>query len=118
MKRLFAIGLLLAATHSQAKTPELVLVDKTVWFHLLLKHPTPDYPYEARSRLITGKGVFILRFDYETGRLRQVHIYKSSGNKDLDFAAVSALKKWQAKPRSLHDVVVPITWTTRGARRV
>jgi TonB family protein len=77
--------------------------------NLLLKHPPPEYPYEARSRGIMGSGIFLLRFDYETGHLRQVHVAKSMGSAILDQAAIAALKQWQAKPRSVYVTDVPIT---------
>ena len=114
MKHLVSICVLIVASHAHAETPQLMLVDNAVRSHLLLKHPTPDYPFVARSRLIKGHGVFIVHFDYETGSVRQVETYRSTGNGNLDFVAVAELKHWQAKPRSVHDIVVPITWTFHG----
>jgi TonB family protein len=116
VKRLLAIAVVIAASQVQAETPQLMLAENAVRQHLLLKYPTPNYPYEARRILVKGGGVFIVQFDYETGSVRQVRVYRSTGNQDLDFAASFALKHWQAKPRSLHDIVVPITWTMPGER--
>ena len=78
--------------------------------NLLLSHPRPEYPYEARRKRIRGSGVFLLRFDYETGHVRQIHIVHSTGSPILDEAAVTVLKQWIAKPRSIHLMDVPITF--------
>jgi TonB family protein len=47
---------------------------------------------------LSGSGAFQLTFDYDTGRLREIHIVRSTGKRVLDDAAISALKLWRAEP--------------------
>ena len=115
MKCLLCSVFLLFATGLRAESPQLMRVDDAVRLHLLLRYPKPEYAYEARRLRLAGGGVFILRFDYATGGLQQVHIYRSTGHQELDSAVVAALKYWKAKPQSLRDVVVPITVTAPSA---
>lgn len=55
-------------------------------------------------------GVFDLKFDFKTGHLREIHVVQSTGFKALDAAAISALEKWKAKPRTVHTLRVPMTF--------
>jgi outer membrane biosynthesis protein TonB len=102
--------LLLAAVglSSFAATENVMMVEEAVQKHLLLVAAKPTYSYEARSRGRTGRGLFELKFDYETGRLREVHVVKSFGDRLLDGPTIGALKVWQAKPRSIHTLLVPV----------
>ena len=80
--------------------------------HLLLVAVAPDYPLEyewrpAHGNVVgsgapSGKGVFDLRFDYETGHLREIHVVESTLSRKLDAHVIGALKLWKAKPRSIH----------------
>ena len=85
-------------------------VDEAIQKHLLLVAAKPEYPYEARVRGRTGAGLFELKFDYESGHLLEVHVVKSTGDRYLDGHGIGALKAWQAKPRSIHNLCVPITF--------
>jgi hypothetical protein len=111
MRRLLCSTLFLFALCLHADTPQLIRVDDAARLNLLLRYPKPEYAYEARRLRFAGYGVFVLRFDYATGVLQQVHIYNSTGHQESDVAVVAALKYWKAKPQSLHEVVVPITVT-------
>jgi TonB family protein len=107
------IYFLFAAMHfsSFAASPEVMPVEEAVQKDLLLSAPRPNYPYAARVRGKTGEGMFELKFDYETGHLREVHVIKSIGDRMLDGPAIGALKLWKAKPRSIHTLHVPIRFT-------
>ena len=93
------------------------MLDDALRQHLLLVAVAPDYPleYEWRpahgnvfgSGAPSGKGIFDLRFDYETGHLREVHVVASTLSRKLDAHAIGALKLWKAKPRSIHLLRVP-----------
>ena len=96
---------------SFAASPEVMTVGEAVQRDLLLSAPRPQYTYAARARRKVGKGMFELKFDYETGRLREVHMVKSIGDYMLDGSAIGALKLWKAKPRSIHTLQVPIRFT-------
>ncbi len=98
---------------TNAATSDTITLKEAVRDHLLLFHPRPDYPDEARRRGIVGMADFELTFDYETGHLREVHLAKSSGSPLLDAAAIAALKQWKAKPRSIHRLLVPLGFATR-----
>jgi TonB family protein len=62
----------------------------------------------------TGKGVFLLDLDYETGRVTDVHVLQSTGNPTLDATSIRTFKKWKAKPRTYRHVKVPITYTLKN----
>ncbi len=46
---------------------------------LLLVAARPDYPYEARRQRLAGSGIFELKFDYETGHLREITSSRAPG---------------------------------------
>lgn len=116
--RLGTLVLLFAAIHVSlsAAGPDLIMVDEAVKKQLLLAAPRPDYPYAASVRGKTGSGIFELRFDYESGHLREVHVVKSIGDRMLDGHAIGALKLWKAKPRSINTLQVPIEFTKSKRR--
>ena len=79
----------------------------------LLIAPTPSYPTYSETRnpgerQRTYNGLFELKFDYESGHLREVHVVKSTGDRAMDAHAIGTLKLWQAKPRTFHNLLVPI----------
>jgi protein TonB len=78
--------------------------------------PRPQYPYEARSRRITGSGVCVLDVDVASGSVSSANMAQSIGNQILDNAAVSAFRQWRFKPgAAAPKVKVPITFTLTGA---
>ena len=78
--------------------------------------PRPQYPYEARSRRITGSGVCVLDVDVASGSVSSANMAQSIGNPILDNAAVSAFRQWRFKPgAAAPKVKVPITFTMTGA---
>ena len=88
--------------------------------HVLVTAALPEYPEMYRPKAggqpLIDEGIFDLRFDYESGRLREIRIVKSTGNSKLDCRAILAFKVWQAKPRSVHTLRVPITFRDRRGR--
>jgi protein TonB len=57
----------------------------------------PRYPESARRA--GAQGVTLLRVRVlENGRVGDVHIQESAGFRDLDFAAMDAVKKWRFEP--------------------
>ncbi len=65
---------------------------------LAIATPKPVYPESERQRRITGSGVFKLYVHVKTGQLRSVKIFRSTGNRALDAAAIWALLQWRFKP--------------------
>jgi periplasmic protein TonB len=82
---------------------------------LALSAPKPLYPYEARSRHVTGSGVAVMTIDPATGIVINVVMEPSIGSEILDRATVSAFKRWRFKPGSPPKVRVPITFLLTGA---
>lgn len=115
MKRCLALLLLFAATYSRAGSPPIMRGEDALRQNLLLNHPRPEYPLEARLHRFTGRGMFDLKFDYDTGRLREIHIATSTGHWTLDRSVIATLKDWQAKPHSLRTISVPITFLISDA---
>ncbi len=107
------VFLILMAMHTSsfAASPEPMTVEDAMRKDLLLVAVRPDYPYEARRQRLTGSGIFELKFDYESGHLREVHVVQSTGQRMLDGHAIGALKLWKAKPHSIHTLRMPITFT-------
>jgi TonB family protein len=68
---------------------------------LAIYAPHPIYPRGAQYRRSSGAGIFLLRTKISTGRVTQVIIARSTGDRFLDGAAVKALREWQFKPESL-----------------
>jgi len=77
--------------------------------------PRPQYPYEARSRHVTGSGVCVVEVDAGSGSVSSASMTQSIGNPILDNAAVSAFRQWRFKPGSVSKVKIPITFTMTGA---
>jgi TonB family protein len=80
-----------------------------------LSAPRPEYPYEARSRHITGSGVAILDIDPNSGLVRDAVMSQSIGNPILDHSALSAFKRWRFKTGTPAKIRIPITFTLTGA---
>jgi periplasmic protein TonB len=76
--------------------------------------PRPEYPYEARSRKITGSGVCVLTLD-PGGGVTDATMAQSIGNPILDNATVSTFRRWRFRPGMYSKVKVPITYTMTGA---
>lgn len=70
----------------------------------------PEYPYEARREHRSGSGLFLLKFRYDTGALREIHCIHTTGDANLDRVAIRAFASWKAKPRQLSGIIVPITF--------
>jgi protein TonB len=77
--------------------------------------PRPQYPYEARSRHVTGSGVCVVTVDTAGGSVTEASMAQSTGNPILDNSAVSAFRQWRFKPGTVSKVRIPITFTMTGA---
>jgi TonB family protein len=81
-----------------------------------LSAPRPDYPYEARSRHITGSGVAVISVDPNSGLAVDAMMEQSIGNPILDNSTVSAFRRWRFKPGTPVRVRIPITFVLTGAQ--
>jgi periplasmic protein TonB len=82
---------------------------------LAINSPRPPYPYEARSKRITGSGVITATVDPASGSVTDASVTQSTGNPILDDAAVSTFRRWRFRPGSVSKVRIPITFTLTGA---
>jgi protein TonB len=82
---------------------------------LAINAPRPQYPYEARSRRITGSGVCVVTVDPGSGNVTGASMTQSIGNPILDNAALSAFREWRFRPGTVSQVRIPITFTMTGA---
>jgi TonB family protein len=82
----------------------------------VLSGPRPDYPYEARSRHITGSGVAVITVDPNSGLAVDAMMEESIGNPILDNSTVSAFRRWRFKPGTPTRVHIPITFVLTGAQ--
>ena len=82
---------------------------------LAIYAPRPQYPYEARSRRITGSGVCVAEVDPGSGNVTSATMAQSIGNPILDNAAVSTFRQWRFRPGTVSKVRIPITFTMTGA---
>jgi protein TonB len=73
-----------------------------------LSNPAPEYP--ASSRAAGEHGNVMLRVEVDAkGRVASIAIAKSSGFRDLDNAAVRAVKRWKFKPATVGGIPVSTT---------
>ena len=77
--------------------------------------PRPYYPYEARRSRITGSGLLRIYVD-ETGKVAQVKVLKSTGNRYLDDAGLTAFRQWRAKPGNRREVDMPLVFVLSDAQ--
>jgi TonB family protein len=78
--------------------------------------PKPDYPYEARSRHVTGSGVAVLTVDVASGNVTDASMAQSIGSPILDNSTTSTFRRWRFRPGACAPrVKVPITYTMTGA---
>ena len=82
---------------------------------LALYAPRPQYPYEARSRHVTGSGVIVCTVESGSGNVTGCSVSSSTGSSILDNAATSAFRQWRFRPGTLSQVRIPITFTMTGA---
>lgn len=81
---------------------------------LAIYAPRPAYPYDARSKHLTGSGIVLLNVDPSSGNVTSTRLLKSTGHKILDDAALDAFRQWRFKPGSVDKVKIPINFTMQG----
>jgi TonB family protein len=75
-----------------------------------LSTAAPVYPESAKKDKVEGKVVVDCVID-EQGRLNDPKVATSSGNADLDQAALAAVSKWTFHPATLEGKPVAVTYT-------
>jgi TonB family protein len=63
--------------------------------------PRLQFPAEALKEHAWGSGIFLLRVQINTGRVEQVIVGKTTGNKALDDAAIKGFSQWRFAANAL-----------------
>ncbi|MES1240531.1 MAG: M56 family metallopeptidase [Acidobacteriota bacterium] len=87
-----------------------VKVEGNVQAPKALSTTAPVYPEKAKTAKIEGIAVIDTVID-ESGRVRQPRIKATSGDKDLDKAAIDAVSQWTFKPATLDGRPVEVYYT-------
>ncbi len=81
---------------------------------VIVEAPEPVYPQVAREIYLEGAGRFQLQVDPEQGKVTKVEVRQSTGYKELDAAAIAALRRWRVKPNTMSSILVPISFEMGG----
>ena len=77
--------------------------------------PKPVYRAEWAKQGLTGKGVVLVTIDKQTGNVTGARMLTSTGNQQLDGAALQAYSQWRFDPRTVavSQLKIPIEFATR-----
>ena len=73
--------------------------------------PAPGYPSKLRLDGISGSGVCVVSVDSGSGRVIEASMAQSTGNPQLDKAALRTFRKWRFKPGTVSTVRIPIEFS-------
>jgi TonB family protein len=76
--------------------------------------PKPVYRAEWAKQGLAGKGVVLVTIDTQTGKVTGARMLRSTGNKQLDGAALEAYSQWRFQPGTGSQVKIPIEFATRA----
>jgi TonB family protein len=79
--------------------------------------PKPVYRPEWAKQGLTGKGVVLVTIDKQTGNVIGARMQTSTGNQQLDGAALQAYSQWRFDPRTVavSQLKIPIEFAKRPA---
>jgi TonB family protein len=79
--------------------------------------PKPVYRPEWTKQGLTGKGVVLVTIDKQTGKVTGARMQTSTGNQQLDGAALQAYSQWRFDPRTVAvpQLMIPIEFSKRPA---
>src|SRR5438552_12226225 len=79
--------------------------------------PKPVYRAEWAKQGLTGKGVVLVNIDKQTGYVTGARMLTSTGNQQLDGAALQAYSQWRFDPRTVtvSQLKIPIEFANRTA---
>jgi len=77
--------------------------------------PKPVYRPEWTKQGLTGKGVVLVTIDKQTGMVTGARMLTSTGNQQLDGAALQAYSRWRFDPRTVavSQLKIPIEFANR-----
>jgi TonB family protein len=76
--------------------------------------PQPVYRPEWAKQGLTGKGIVLLTIDQQTGKVTGARMVQSTGNKQLDGAALETYSQWRFQPGTGSQVQIPIQFASRS----
>jgi len=76
--------------------------------------PRPVYRPEWAKQGLAGKGVVLVTIDQQTGKVTGARMLESTGNKQLDGAALEAYSQWRFQPGTGSQVKIPIEFASRS----
>ncbi|PYI79046.1 MAG: hypothetical protein DMF04_01215 [Verrucomicrobia bacterium] len=79
--------------------------------------PNPVYRAEWAKQGLTGKGIVLVNIDKQTGNVTGARMFTSTGNQQLDGAALQAYSQWRFDPRTVavSQLKIPIEFAKRPA---
>jgi TonB family protein len=77
--------------------------------------PQPVYRAEWAKERLTGKGIVLVTIDKQTGMVTGARMLTSTGNQQLDGAALQAYSQWRFDPRTVavSQLKIPIEFANR-----
>lgn len=77
--------------------------------------PKPVYRAEWAKQGLTGKGIVLVNIDKQTGNVTGARMLTSTGNQQLDGAALQAYSQWRFDPRTVavSQLKIPIEFANR-----
>src|SRR5438046_7181594 len=111
-KVLFPVGTLVSVSslHAQSTTPVAQPPPPRAVYT-----PKPVYRAEWAKQGLTGKGVVLVNIDKQTGYVTGARMLTSTGNQQLDGAALQAYSQWRFDPRTVtvSQLKIPIEFANR-----
>jgi TonB family protein len=109
----FAVSLLsISGLHAQSASPvEQPPPPRAIYT------PKPVYRPEWTKQGLTGKGVVLVTINKQTGSVTGARMLTSTGNPQLDGAALQAYSQWRFDPRTVAvpQLKIPIEFANRPA---
>jgi TonB family protein len=106
---LVAMLVSVSSLHAQSGTPAVAQQPPPKAIYT----PKPVYRPEWAKQGLTGKGVVLLTIDQQTGKVTGARMLQSTGNKQLDGAALEAYSQWRFQPGTGSQVKIPIEFASR-----
>jgi TonB family protein len=102
-RALLPFAIVFLSLTARASPPWITLTPEQVATLTVNKLRIP-YPEQARLSRITGEGLFEVRVQKTSGRVKRVDVLQTTGNDLLDAAAVNGLSQCQFKPGVLRSI--------------
>ena len=104
------VGFLVVVTLVSAQSPAVVRQPPPP---RAIYTPKPVYRPEWAKQGLAGKGVVLVTIDQQTGSVTGARMLQSTGNSQLDGAALQAYSQWRFQPGTGSQVKIPIEFATR-----